>query len=255
MYTPEEIWEISAKSGEAKVAKSLRAKLILGFLGGAVVAMGYLAYVRTAAAFAGNLAGLGHLIGAGVFPVGLMAVLLAGGELVTGNMMAVSAALIGRRVSVGQWAGNFVLIALANGVGAVFVAYVFGHVVGLTATGAYAELVVNIARHKLEASALACFFSGIGCNWFVGLGVWLCYGAKTEAGKYLGIWFPVMTFVVIGFQHSVANLFILPAAIFLGYGTWGGLLANVLPVFLGNVVGGGVFVALLYSLAYRKKQA
>lgn len=250
MDTPAQILECSAQMGQAKVEKTCLAKMVLGFIGGAMISLGYLAYVRIAASFSGNLAGLGNFIGAAVFPIGLIVILLAGGELVTGNMMAVSAALITRRVRPAQWAINLLTITLANALGALFVAYFFGHVVGLSAQGVYHEQVIAIARHKLEADALQCFLSGIGCNWFVGLSLWLCYGAKSDSGKILAIWFPVMTFVVIGFQHSIANLFVLPAAFFEGYGTLVALLGNFVPVFLGNIVGGGVFVSLFYFLAY-----
>ena len=90
---------------------------------------------------------------------------------------------------------------------------IFGHYLGLTSSGAYLNQVLSLAEHKVAATWLQAIISGIGCNWFVGLALWLCYGAKDAAGKLLGIWFPVMIFVAIGFQHSVANAFIIPAAI------------------------------------------
>ncbi|WP_346401018.1 formate/nitrite transporter family protein, partial [Listeria monocytogenes] len=77
----------------------------------------------------------------------------------------------------------------------------------------------------------------------VGIAVWLCYAAKDFSGKILGIWFPVMAFVAIGFQHVVANMFIIPAAIFAGYYSWADFIWNIIPVYLGNVVGGAVFVS------------
>ncbi|OTE88133.1 formate-nitrite transporter, partial [Escherichia coli] len=82
--------------------------------------------------------------------------------------------------------------------------------------------------------------SGIGCNWFVGLALWLSYGAKDAAGKVLTIWFPVMIFVAIGFQHSVANCFVIPAAIFEGQATWLEFLSNFIPVYIGNIIGGAI---------------
>lgn len=94
--------------------------------------------------------------------------------------------------------------------------------------------------------------SGIGCNWLVCMGLWLCYGADTFSGKILGTWFPVMVFVAIGFQHVVANMFVIPAAIWGGGDiTWAQFGENMIAVYLGNVLGGTVMVGALYYAAYR----
>jgi formate/nitrite transporter len=145
---------------------------------------------------------------------------------------------------------NLIVITLSNFLGAIFVAYFFGHIVGLTADGIYLEKTVSVAGHKLEEGFLQAFISGIGCNWLVALAVWLAYGSKSFSGKVLGIWFPTMTFVAIGFQHVVANMFVIPAAIFEGYYSWGEYIMNFIPVWLGNLTGGVVFVAAAYCLAY-----
>ncbi|HYK74880.1 MAG TPA: formate/nitrite transporter family protein, partial [Pseudoneobacillus sp.] len=89
------------------------------------------------------------------------------------------------------------------------------------------------------------------CNWLVCLGVWLAYGADDIGGKILAIWFPIMGFVAIGFQHVVANMFVIPAAIFAGHFTWVDYFANFVPVVIGNVIGGGVFVALIYWMVHK----
>ena len=146
---------------------------------------------------------------------------------------------------------NWSIITISNFIGAIFVAYVFGHLVGLTETGPFLEKTVSIAEHKIEATYLQAFLSGIGCNWLVALAVWMSYGSEDMTGKIFGIWFPTMTFVAIGFQHVVANMFVIPAAIFAGHFTWIEYLHNFVPVFLGNAVGGSVFVALVYFLAYK----
>jgi formate/nitrite transporter FocA (FNT family) len=83
------------------------------------------------------------------------------------------------------------------------------------------------------------------------LALWLSYGAKDGAGKILGIWFPVMIFVAIGFQHSVANAFLIPAAIFEGAASWGDFLRNFVFVYLGNVIGGAIFVSGFYFASYK----
>lgn len=250
MLNPGEILQQSIKMGSQKIEKPLLAKLILGFIGGAMISLGYLAYIRVSASISVELPSIASLVGASVFPIGLIVILLAGGELITGNMMAVSSAFFAKKVTLTELIKNWLVITLANIVGAIFVAYFFGHFVGLTHTGAFQAQVISVAQHKVESSFLQAFVSGIGCNWFVGLALWLCYGAKDSAGKILGIWFPVMVFVAIGFQHSVANAFVIPAAIFEGGSTWMDFIQNFIPVYLGNIVGGAVFVSGFYYLSY-----
>lgn len=252
MYTPDEILSISIENGQKKIQKPLVAKLILGFIGGAMISLGYLAYVRVSASIPADLASVQALVGAAVFPIGLIVILMAGGELITGNMMAVSTAWFAKKVSFRELLVNWVTITLANMVGALFVAYFFGHYLGLTSSGTYLNQVLSLAEHKVAATWLQAIISGIGCNWFVGLALWLCYGAKDAAGKLLGIWFPVMIFVAIGFQHSVANAFIIPAAIFEGGVQWGDFFRNFIFVYLGNIIGGAIFVSGFYYLSYRK---
>lgn len=113
---------------------------------------------------------------------------------------------------------------------------------------------IGIASAKTDASFGSALISGIGCNWLVGLAVWLSFGAKDAAGKILGIWFPIMIFVAVGFQHSIANCFIIPAAIFEGGSTWGLFLQNFIPVYLGNIIGGLIFVAGFYYYSYAEKK-
>lgn len=222
MYTPDEILSISIENGQKKIQKPLVAKLILGFIGGAMISLGYLAYVRVSASIPADLASVQALVGAAVFPIGLIVILMAGGELITGNMMAVSTAWFAKKVSFRELLVNWVTITLANMVGALFVAYFFGHYLGLTSSGAYLNQVLSLAEHKVAA------------------------------GKLLGIWFPVMIFVAIGFQHSVANAFIIPAAIFEGGVQWGDFFRNFIFVYLGNIIGGAIFVSGFYYLSYRK---
>lgn len=251
---PEKIMEITIENGVKKSKYPPLQTLILGFEAGAFIALGYLLFIRVTATLTGNLEGLSSLIGASVFPIGLILTLLGGGELLTGNMMAVPLARIAKKISTGQVAYNWLLVTVSNFLGAIFVAYFFGHLVGLTETGPFLERTISIADHKLEATFLQAFVSGIGCNWLVAAAVWLSYGANDFVGKITGIWFPTMAFVAIGFQHVVANMFVIPAAIFAGHFTWLAYIGNFIPVFLGNAIGGSVFIALAYWHAYKKKE-
>ncbi|MFP4977675.1 formate/nitrite transporter family protein [Paenibacillus sp. CN-4] len=250
---PQQIAEVTVENGIKKAHNPLSTVLTLGFLGGAFIALGFLLDIRVIAGAPEEWGSIANFIGAAVFPVGLILVLLAGGELLTGNMMAVPLAFMNRKISIGEVIKNLVLITLSNLAGALFVAYFFGHVVGLTADGVYLDKVVEMAGHKLEADFFPAFVSGIGCNWLVALAVWLSYGADNFSGKILGIWFPTMAFVAIGFQHVVANMFLIPAAIFEGHYSWSEYAMNFIPVWLGNLTGGALFVAGAYWNAYLRK--
>ncbi|WP_223066037.1 formate/nitrite transporter family protein [Paenibacillus caui] len=250
---PAQIAEVTVENGIKKAHNSLPAVLILGFLAGAFIALGFLLDIRVSAGAPEEWGSIATFIGAAVFPVGLILVLLAGGELLTGNMMAVPLARMAKKIHTGEVVKNLLLITLSNFVGALFVAFFFGHVVGLTSSGVYLDKLVEMAGHKLDDNFLQAFISGIGCNWLVALAVWLSYGADNMSGKILGIWFPTMSFVAIGFQHVVANMFLIPAAIFEGHFSWGQYLMNFIPVWLGNLVGGALFVACAYWVAYLRQ--
>lgn len=251
-HSPKEIAELAVASGEAKAKLSIVNMLILGFLAGAFIALGFLLDVRVTGTAPNDWGSFKSFLGAAVFPLGLVFVILAGAELVTGNMLTLAIATFARRASFGRLINNWVWVTIGNFIGSIFVAYFFGHVVGLT-EGAFLKATVSIATAKIHVSFGQAFVSAIGCNWMVCLAVWLAYGAKEFAGKILAIWFPIMGFVAIGFQHVVANMFIIPAAIFAGHATWGEWFTNFIPVFLGNAVGGAVFVGLAYYWTYLRQ--
>ncbi|WP_397537164.1 formate/nitrite transporter family protein [Rummeliibacillus pycnus] len=250
---PEQITEIAINAGVGKASYSIFKMLVLGFLGGAFIAFGFLLDIRVCGNMPAAWGSFAGFVGAAVFPLGLILVLLAGAELITGNMMSVAMAFYAKKISIPALVRNWFWVTLANLLGALFVAYFFGHVVGLTETGPFLDKTVAIAKAKTADSFLQTFISGIGCNWLVCLAVWLAYGANDFVGKIAGIWFPVTAFVAIGFQHVVANMFVIPAAIFAGQVTWTAFLSNVIPAFLGNVVGGAVFVGLIYFVSYQKE--
>lgn len=249
-HPPAKIAQMAAEHGLKKSKLPFSSMILLGFLGGAYISLGYLLDIRVTASLPEEWGSFRAFLGASVFPLGLILIILAGGELLTGNMMAVSMAMLTRKVDLERLLYNWFWITITNFIGAIFVAYVFGHIVGLTETGPYMTETVAFARAKIDHTFWESFFSAIGCNWLVGLAVWLSYGSEELSGKILAIWFPIMGFVAIGFQHIVANMFIIPAAIFLGQATWTEFFINFVPVFLGNAVGGSVFVSCIYRIAY-----
>jgi formate/nitrite transporter len=171
--TPQQIAELTIEAGVKKAHLPVLSIMILGFLAGAFISLGF-------------------LLGAAVFPIGLILVILAGGELLTGNMMSLPMAMFAGRIPLSAVARNWLLVTLANLAGALFVAYFFGHLLGLT-EGAYLAKTLAIANAKVNADFSQAFISGIGCNWLVCLAVWLSYASKDVAGKILGVWFPVFS--------------------------------------------------------------
>jgi formate/nitrite transporter len=254
LFKPDQILEISIKNGIKKTSYPLLTTLLLGFQAGAFISLGFLLYIRVTAPLSEGLSGLSSLLGASVFPIGLILTLIAGGELLTGNMMVVPLARFASKIKTKHVLLNWLLITVSNFIGAIFVAYFFGHIVGLTETGVFLNSTVHIAEHKVDATFVQAFVSGIGCNWLVAAAVWLSYGSEDMIGKITGIWFPTMAFVAIGFQHVVANMFVIPAAIFAGHLTWMDYLSNFIPVFLGNAVGGALFIGMAYWFAYKKNE-
>jgi formate/nitrite transporter len=251
----EEIAEAAMHAGCKKADMRVSEQIPLGFAAGAFIAIGYLLAIRLTAGLPADLEWLSPLLSGAVFPIGLILCLIAGGELLTGNMMSLSMACFKGRASIRKLAGNWFMITVGNFAGAIFIAYVFGHLGGMTEQAPYMDKIIALTQSKLDESFMHAFISGIGCNWLVSSAVWMSYGAKDGAGKILAIWFPTMAFVALGFQHIVANMFLIPAAIFIGAATWSDYFANFLPVYLGNSVGGGLFVAGIYYLAYSKRSS
>ncbi|MGC1330729.1 formate/nitrite transporter family protein [Pseudomonas sp.] len=251
LNTPQQIAEMAIDTGVKKAHAPLPAILVLGFLAGAFIALGFLLDIHVSTMIPGPWSSFGNLLGAAVFPLGLILVILGGGELLTGNMMTLPMALFSGKITLPALLRNWALVTLANLAGALFVAYCFGHLLGLT-EGPFLAKTLAIANAKASADFTHAFVSGIGCNWMVCLAVWLSYASKEVTGKILGMWFPVMGFVAIGFQHVVANMFVIPAAIFAGALGWEQFADNMVPVFLGNAVGGAIFVGLAYFVAFGK---
>ncbi|MFC4801499.1 formate/nitrite transporter family protein [Neobacillus sp. GCM10023253] len=251
-HSPDQIARKVVAAGAKKAVMPIRHALLLGFLGGAFIALGFLLDIRVIGNLPKEWGSFGSFLGASVFPVGLMLIIIAGGELLTGNMMALPMAVLAKRATTLQLMRNWLLIVVSNFVGAIFVAYFFGHVVGLTETGPFLEKTVAIAQAKTAETFVQALISAVGCNWLVCLAVWMAFGAEDIGGKMFAIWFPIMGFVAIGFQHVVANMFVIPAAIFAGSLSWTDYFANLVPVFIGNAIGGGIFVALIYWMVYKE---
>jgi formate transporter len=199
--------------------------------------------------------GPARLLGGLAFSLGLILVVVGGAELFTGNNLIVMA-WAERKITTLQLLRNWGLVYLANLAGAVGTALMV-HWSGTLALGdgAVAATAVRLAEAKIALSFGEAFFRGVLCNILVCLAVWLCFAAHDVASKVLAIVFPISAFVALGFEHSVANMYLIPIAWLAGAETitWAGFVGNLVPVTLGNIVGGGVFVAAVYWLIYLRR--
>ncbi|MGN9810129.1 formate/nitrite transporter family protein [Micromonospora sp. BQ11] len=264
---PAEIAQAAVATGVKKAQLRWDKTLVGSFLAGAYIAFGALvAIVVSAGLDPATWGTLPTLFTGAAFTLGLVLVVIAGSHLVTGNMLLVPIGAMNGRLSIGDVARNLTLTLLGNLLGAMFVAYflaVSTGVIGDTGSDAGApagmayERLAGIAESKaLHESEWQIFLRGVGCNWLVCLGVWLALAADNVSGKVLGIFFPIMAFVAMGFDHVVANMFFLPAAIWAGVPGigWPDVLNNWLFAFLGNLVGAVVFVATSYWYLFLKDE-
>lgn len=268
---PKEIAAAVAKASEAKAKMPLVNVLLLGCLAGAYIAIG--AQLSTMvtndlAKFVGD--GLSRLTGGMVFSVGLVMVILCGAELFTGNNLVMALGLYDRKISWGQLLRNWGLVYLANFLGAMLLVYLVYQTDLWTANGALVGAkAVATAQAKVNLTFAEAFSRGILCNWLVCLAVWLANAGRDAISKMLGIILPITAFVASGFEHSVANMYFIPMGLLLknqapvvaAMGgtatdtlTWGNFLVdNLIPVTLGNIVGGAIFVAGIYWVVYLRQ--
>jgi formate transporter len=253
---PKEITFAGIKTGTTKAGLRWDKALVGGFLAGAYIAFGGLLSIAVTSGMPKETWGtLPTLFAGAVFALGLILVVVAGSELLTGNFALVPVALFKRRVSTGRMLANFGIVLIGNLLGALFVAYFLADQTGVITQELPKARLGEIAVLKGHTETeWQIFLRGVGCNWLVCLAVWMALGATDIAGKVLAIFFPIMAFVAMGFDHVVANMFFLPAAIFAGVGdlTWGDALHNWLFAGLGNFVGAAVFVAGAYWYLYAK---
>ena len=254
--------------GEAKAGLPTVTILALAVLAGAFIALG--AMFATTVMSNGDTFpyGVNRLLGGLTFSLGLILVVVAGAELFTGNNLIVMA-WASRRVSTGRILGNWTLVWVGNFAGAIATAgimyftrqYTFGD-------GAVGETALTIANTKTGLGWGQAFALGIFCNALVCLAVWLSYGARTVTDKILAIIFPISAFVASGFEHSVANMYFISIGLFIKHDqgwlaslgssapetsniTWAHFLwGNLVPVTLGNIVGGALMVGAVYWFVY-----
>lgn len=262
---------IARKTADAGVAKSrtpAATLFALAVLAGAFIAMGS-AFSTTVLAGEGMPYGAGRLLGGLAFSLGLVLVVVAGAELFTGdNLMAVAWAE--RRVPTGRLLRTWVVVYAGNMLGATLSA-VLVFAAGLQDAGhdAVGRQALATAAAKTDLPFLRAVALGILCNALVCLAVWMAYGARSTVDRVAAVVPPIAAFVAMGFEHSVANMFAIPYGLLLesdgGWRdglaaapdtsglTWSGYVSNLVPVTLGNIIGGTLLVALVYWAVYVRR--
>lgn len=266
--------QIAAKAEDVGVAKGhldAPTTLLLAILAGAFISLGAV-FSTVAATGSGAMPfGVGRLLAGVAFCLGLILVVVAGAELFTGNNLLLMA-FASRKLSLRSLMRNWVLVYIGNMAGAVATALgMFLANLHSMGGGQVGQAMLTIAQRKVELGWGEAFVRGVFCNALVCLAVWLCMSCRTTGEKVLAVLFPITAFVAAGFEHSVANMYFVPAAIFVqDWGSadiptqfgapaptpleWGSFVVrNLIPVTLGNVVGGGMLVGIVYWEVYCRR--
>lgn len=282
-HPPVQIIAKGAGAGKYKTGLEWWNMILRGFMSGAYIAMGGALATVCSTGVADNLGdGFGRLILGAVFPVGLIITVLTGAELFTGDAMLAPLAAFIHKISWMSVFNLWIWVYIGNLIGSIFYAYIManGPFVGFNAAGvatvnAFGITAVKIGIAKVSYVGLmgtwSAFLKAIGCNWLVNLAILLGICADDAIGKFFGIWFPIMAFVSTGFEHCVANMYFIPAAIMTSGYLNEAQIANITPakletlnyvtmwtnnviiVTLGNIVGGLLFVGIIYWIAFKKE--
>jgi formate transporter len=267
MLTPARMARAAEDAAYGKATGKPLKSFLLGLTAGGYIALGFVFYTTSqvgAAALAWS--GAARVLGGIVFATGLVLVVLTGAELFTSSMLTLTARASGR-ITWGQLLGNWGLVYVANFLGALtIVALVYLSGTWHNANGGWGAVVLTTSRAKLQHTFLEAFTLGVLCNLVVCLAVWAAYSGRTTTDKILAVTMPIALFVAAGFEHSVANMFMVPLGLLIkdnaGANFWSNaglikgdfadlswanfLLDNLLPVTLGNILGGGLMIGILY---------
>jgi formate/nitrite transporter len=240
---PKETLQAVYKAGEYKAGLPLHLLMIQSFMAGVYIAMAGQLYLSVG----------GGVIGAALFPTGLIAVVLTSAELFTGDSLVFCAAVLGQRVTVGKLARNWTVAWIMNFAGCLFWAGLLAYLSDALNDAGQVDLAIKVAEKKAHQAWVHIFLKGIGANFMVCVGVWQATCAEEVAGKILALWFPIAAFVMMGFDHAIANQFLIPVGMMYGADvSVGNLFWALLPATLGNAVGGGVLVGGVYWYVYEE---
>lgn len=261
-FSPKEIAEKIETIGVIKARLPLIPLLMLSVLAGAFIALGALYFVIVKSDASLGFAAK-QVLGGVTFSLGLILVVVAGAELFTGNNL-LAMAWADRQISTCELLRNWAIVCVGNFIGATGIALLvfLSHHPEMN-NGEIAKEYIRIGSAKVTMTFWAAFYKGILCNILVCMAVWMAFAGRSVIDKVVVIVFPISAFVAAGFEHSVANMFFIPLAMLLQSSdtvglvsktiTWTSFFGNLVPVMLGNVVGGSILVGLVYHLIYRQK--
>jgi formate transporter len=260
-FSPKEIAARVETVGVAKAHLPLIPMLMLSLLAGAFIGLGALYFVIVKSDSDLGFA-VKQVLGGVTFSLGLILVIVAGAELFTGNNLLAMAWADGK-ITTGELLRNWAIVCCGNFIGAAGMALLvfLSHHPDMN-NGAIAQEYIRIASAKVAMPFWTAFFKGVLCNILVCMAVWMAFAGRSVIDKAVAIVFPISAFVAAGFEHSIANMFFIPLAMLLqscdtiGVNantiTLAGFFGNLVPVILGNIVGGSVLVGLVYHLIYRQ---
>ncbi|MCM1077612.1 MAG: formate/nitrite transporter family protein [Bacteroides sp.] len=259
---PREITEAAAGAGAAKAkltVNSLPRLMVASCLAGAYIALGGILSLIVGYGFPEITASnpsMQKLLSGCMFPIGLILVVILGAELFTGNNALLIPSYMKGSHNFATVIRNWVLVYVGNFIGAVTFTYILVYACGLTTADPYHSAIIGIAKAKVSMTWLTVFMKGIGANWCVCLAVWLALSGKTLFEKALGCWLPVMAFVALGYEHSIANMFFIPLGMMEGaeVGIGEAITANLIPATLGNIVGGALLVGAVNAYLHEIKR-
>ncbi len=268
--SPYQIANRAEEIAAAKAQSGFVSTFLLAILAGMYIGFGGIFSAVVAIGMSGTWPfGFMKLLQGLAFSLGLILVVVGGAELFTGNMLMIIA-WARHKISIGSILRNWSIVYFGNFLGSILLAYLFtlGKSYRLS-DGELGRILFNIASLKLNYSFLQAIILGILCNILVCLAVWLSYSAKNTTDKILAVFFPISAFIAAGFEHSIANMFLIPVTFFikifdpmfstnltidLSKFTWPQfLIQNLLPVTIGNIIGGSLIVGLIYHLSLRKQ--
>lgn len=254
--SPVEIWNFLVNTGVAKIKLKFNKMIVLAIMAGVFIAIGSALFTSITQGLTGEAdKGYGSLVGGIVFSVGLMLVVFAGSELFTGNNLIVISTLA-KKTTLRELLKNWFWVYIGNFVGALLMVFLM-YYSGLL-TGLIGERAIAIANAKVSLTFAQALTRGILCNFLVCLAIAFASADVHEIGKIFGILFPIMAFVALGYEHSVANMYFIPIGIVLAKSTTLNLstmfIKNLIPVTIGNIIGGSLFVSTVYWYIYVRKE-
>lgn len=266
-HKPIEIIQLAGDSGKYKANLGAPNYLVRAFMAGLLIAVGGALCTICSTGLETSMGpGFRALVAGSVFPVGLIAIVITGMSLFTGDTMLIPMAVFQKKTTWGRVYNAWFWVYIGNFIGSLFWAYLMS--VGPFSKGGGPELTafgknaITMAEGKVLPYMAAggmgywsAFMKGIACNLLVNVAILLALSSKDMIGKFFGIWFPIMAFVASGFEHSVANMYFIPVGIMLGANvTWGQFVQwNLIPVTLGNIVGGFLFIGAVYYYSFKKE--